>query len=322
MTFEPTDAEIADLLGDGPTPGHRADFWSEVEAGLGVAPVVLAERSDRRSAEDEITFDDTVVPMRAPDAGPQGDDDDREGPSVGRWLIAAAAAFVSTFLLNDAADEKSTIYAGDGSDDYSSRPAAVDDTGRQVISPLVEFSAAHDRDADTVMFTIESSMPLRTRSAVLDRYDGGVWTSEGDFRGVQDGAYLARDFADVRLETASFRGSAIIEVPDDSGLSLWRPLPYEAQTVTVLDGAGLSYGQRNVQLIGSIGDGAERYEVTYSPSPNRRGRSWPNRPRPCSRAANRQQSEPKSCLSTSAILPSTSTPRRVTVSKRPPEQWS
>jgi|GEM_PF-1314994 len=286
MTFEPTDtngntdawpAEVADLLGDGPTPSHRSDFWNQVEAGLGVAPVVVTERGARGTADaDDVsafggTFDDTVVPLRSAEVGPNGDGD-HERRGVGRWLIAAAAAFlailgVSTFLLNDAADDKSTVYAGDGADDYSSRPAAVDDTGRVILSPLVDFAATRNLEADTVMFTIEASMPLRTRLAVLDRFNDSVWISEGDYRSVNGGT-LDREFVDPRMATASFRGTAIIDVPDGTGLTLWRPLPFETQTVTVLEGGNLSYEGRNVQLVAGAGErdgGRDRYEVTYSP---------------------------------------------------------
>lgn len=281
MTFGPTndeawEREIAQLLGAGATPDHRADFWTHIDAELGTAPVLLADRrADADIAElsvadslfDDPSSDGTVVPIDAlsDDAGPQ----ERRG---GPWLLAAAAAFLALlgiggYLLTSAAVEESTVFTDDGSEEYSSRPQPVDGNGQPIVSPLLDFLGMSTRNADTLLFTTETDVPIRTRMAVFDSFTGpsaDMWTSASDFEPA-DGQLPTGDFFDMNAAISSRAVSATITVhqPVDS-LQLWRPIPAHTSFVESLDPGRLSFDPQNAVVISSIDQPSNEYRLVAS----------------------------------------------------------
>lgn len=262
-------AEISELLGDGPTPGHHPEFWNRIDAEL--APTMLLTTERRTDADiHDGAFGDTVVPLgAAPERAP---DETRSGL---RWILAAAAAFlailgVSGYFLTNAATDESTVYAGDGersgSDDYSSRPQPVDGDGNMIISPYVGLSGDRARYHDTLLFTVESELPLRTRATVLDVYNDSIWLSEGDFYPVGGGRPLDAMFRDSAAMVSSFQGQTRVTIVDPAAMAVWRPLPGHPNSVIPRDDGDLLFDRTNDVLIAGDrqGKSSNTYDVLFS----------------------------------------------------------
>jgi len=276
---DPFATEVAELLAAGPTPDHRSGFWAQIDAELTATPtpLLLADRTGE-SSRGAVASSSTVVPLTP--AVERADDERRYGV---RWLIAAAAAFLAIlgfggYLLAGIANDESTVYAGDGdggSDDYSSRPASVEGSNGMVVVPLLGLTTERLSGNDTVLFTVESEVPLRTRAAVLDRYQDAVWGGRGAFQPVTDGKRLESEFVDMAsmLSSLSWRPSARIDILDPATMQLWRPIPANPETITILGDGALMFRRENDAIIASDRreDPANRYVVTYTDERTRIG---------------------------------------------------
>lgn len=120
---------------------------------------------------------------------------------------------------------------------------------RKVISPLVDIRGRMVDQQDIEMFTVRSDEGSYWRLTSLDRYNGGVWTSEGDYASASgDLAVSFPTDGDSQLVTQEFTITAL------SGL--WLPTAYQAVSFENGSELGVSYEPDAATLI--VGGGAER----------------------------------------------------------------
>lgn len=137
---------------------------------------------------------------------------------------------------------------------------------RKVISPLVDIRGRMVDQQDIEMFTVRADSGSYWRLTSLDRYNGGVWTSEGDYRSA--GGDLPVSFpsdGDSKLVTQDFT------ITNLSGL--WLPTAYQAVSFENTSEIGVSYEPDAATLIvgGSVERGEEAIQYTVQslvPQPN------------------------------------------------------
>jgi len=131
---------------------------------------------------------------------------------------------------------------------------------RKVISPLVDIRGRMVDQQDIEMFTVrvDSETGSYWRLTSLDRYNGGVWTSEGDYRSADGDLPVSyRSDGESRLLTQEFT---------ITGLSgLWLPTAYQAVSFEGISDVSVSYEPDAATLIiGSSSDPTDdsvRYTV-------------------------------------------------------------
>ncbi|MEZ5205201.1 MAG: DUF3488 and transglutaminase-like domain-containing protein [Acidimicrobiales bacterium] len=140
------------------------------------------------------------------------------------------------------------------------QPAAIDWRGsegrraRVTVSPLVELRRRLVEQSDVTVFRVQATQPAYWRLTALDRFDGEVWASDGEFRRADD------DLPRLGEATGSDRVTQTFEI--DALAAIWVPAAYEAASVQHSP-VGLRWDEGSSTLIVD-GDEATSNGLTYT----------------------------------------------------------
>ena len=114
----------------------------------------------------------------------------------------------------------------------------------EVISPLVQIQPRLIDQSDEVLFTVETNERAYWRIAALDKFDGALWRSQGQFRGTGDGLEVA--YPSPGVPTTN-----VTAVFDLGSLNVvWAPAAYLPTSVETLGGdADLNYEAESATFI-------------------------------------------------------------------------
>jgi transglutaminase-like putative cysteine protease len=175
----------------------------EVAAAAGFAATALAFIALQRGATLERDQ------SWSPDAAPAARSLRRTAVAVGAVAVLAGAIVGPT--LPGATSTSLVDWRGQGAGDGS----------RVTISPMVELNRRLVEQSDVQVFSVEASARSYWRLTSLDRFDGEIWSSNGEFRP-----------ADEELPSASpivQEGAPIVQAIEiDALAAIWAPAAYEA----------------------------------------------------------------------------------------------
>ena len=119
----------------------------------------------------------------------------------------------------------------------------------EVISPLVQIQPRLIDQSDEVLFTVETNQRAYWRIAALDKFDGVLWRSQGQFRGTNSGL-------DVAYPSPGVPTTSVSAVFDLSSLNVvWAPAAYLPTAVETLGGgADLNYEAESATFIVDTND--------------------------------------------------------------------